>query len=98
MKNALRFAAALALPVALGFAGVAAADPMAADHPMSASPMAASPMAATPMATTPMATDSMAAGAKAKPKMKHHAKKAPATGGAMGADAMASPTTGAMGH
>ncbi len=94
MRNALRLAAALALPAALSLAGGAFADPMAVDHPMSASPMSASPMAA-----TPMATDSMAADAKAKPKMKPHAKKKPAPG-AMGTDAMAPApaSTGAMGH
>ena len=95
MKYALRLAAALAFPAALGLAGAAAADPMSA-APMSAAPMAASSMAASPMAASPMAADSMAAGAKAKPKMKAHAKKKAPAAGAMGTDAMSS--TGAMGH
>jgi hypothetical protein len=101
MKTTLRLLAALALPAALSFGGVALADPMAADHPMSASPMAADHPMAAPMAApmaTPMAADAMAA--PAKPMKKHH-KKTPAKPDAMAPSSTsgAAMSTGAMaGH
>jgi pentapeptide MXKDX repeat protein len=95
MKNVLRLACALTLPVALGLAGAAWADqpmngqpmngaPMSSQpmsgQPMSGQPMSGQPMTDTPMTSSPAQPDSMSSQTQPQPKMDDQAKMPPATG------------------